>query len=354
MKSKYFFSVFLLIQIAALQLLSYYPKFVEQYYSIGIYPHVALFLRKCYGLLGFSVGDCLYIGLFCFVLYWFWTQRKQWHTRWQENGLKILGFWSVGYFWFHALWALNYYREPLFEKMNINKEYTPTELLVFTNKIILKTNNLHKLLNSNPNLKVVYPYSEEQTFAKALNGYQKAAVVYTGFEFLTLSTKKSLVSLPLSYMGFSGYLNPFTNEAQLNYLIPKYGLPATVTHEMAHQIGYASESECNFIGFMAAIQNEDLYFKYSGYTLALKYCLSQIRAQDPVAHSALLKTITPGILKNFEENQQFQKQYQSYIQTAFEVFYDQYLKANQQKEGIDSYSKFVGLLVNYYKTKPLS
>ena len=32
--------------------------------------------------------------------------------------------------------------------------------------------------------------------------------------------KKSLLSLPLSYMGYSGYLNPFTLESQANAKMP--------------------------------------------------------------------------------------------------------------------------------------
>jgi hypothetical protein len=31
-----------------------------------------------------------------------------------------------------------------------------------------------------------------------------------------------------------------------------YNLPTTTCHEMSHQIGYANESEANFIGFMAS------------------------------------------------------------------------------------------------------
>jgi hypothetical protein len=37
----------------------------------------------------------------------------------------------------------------------------------------------------------------------------------------------------------------------------------TTNHEMAHQMG-ASETECNFIGFLASIKNDNLYIQYSG------------------------------------------------------------------------------------------
>jgi hypothetical protein len=153
-------------------------------------------------------------------------------------------------------------------------------------------------------------------------------------------------------MGFGGYLNPFTNEAQINELLPMYNFPSTTCHEMAHQIGFASESECNFIGFLAAIKNDDLYFQYSGYSNALHYSLYNLMAKNPDIAIKLLKTVNKGILKNYQESEDFNKQYDTFIDKGFSVFYDNFLKSNNQKDGILSYNKFVDLMVNYFKNKP--
>ena len=152
-------------------------------------------------------------------------------------------------------------------------------------------------------------------------------------------------------MGFGGYLNPFTNEAQVNSLMPIYNLPMTSNHEMAHQMGFGSESECNFIGFLASIKNDDLYFKYSGYSSALKYCLSNWEARNPEILKKFLKKVNVGILKNYEESEIFWDEYETPIETFFKFVYDNFLKMNQQKDGLESYSKYVNLMVNYYKNK---
>jgi hypothetical protein len=186
-------------------------------------------------------------------------------------------------------------------------------------------------------------------FKKAIVELQLPWVLYHS----DLSAKKSLFSLPLTYMGFGGYLNPFTNEAQVNYLLPMYHSPTTSCHEMAHQMGYASESECNFIGFMASVKNKDLYFKYSGYSFALRYCLANWQMRNKVVYKQLLQTVHPGILKNYKESDDFWKAYETPIETGFHLFYDTFLKWNQQKDGMEGYSKFVNLMVNYYKNKPL-
>jgi hypothetical protein len=352
-KRKYILPLFLLIQIIFLKIIRFFPETVELFYSNGFYVYLSKFSRIILGKITFSVGDCIYFILIVLALKWFWNKRKSWRLNWKNNLLTVLSVLSVFYFFFHILWALNYYREPLFEKMSIEKDYTDADLLTFTKKLIAKTNAVQSQITKNDSLKVVFPYSQNQVFEMNQNGYINLSREYTFFTYSHLSIKKSLFSLPLTYMGFGGYLNPFTNEAQVNYLGPMYSFPMTTNHEMAHQMGYASESECNFIGFMSSIKNDNLYFQYSGYSMALRYCLGNWQVRNEKILKQLLKTVNPGILKNYKESEDFWKQYQTPIETGFHAFYDRFLKMNQQKDGMDSYSKFVNLMVNYYKVRKL-
>lgn len=353
MKRKYLLPLLFIIQILILKTLAFFPELVESFYSNGMYQLLSNFLRIVLGWIPFSIGDVLYFILIVLTVKWFWKNRKTWKSNWKNQILTILSVFSVFYFFFHFLWAINYYRVPLFEKMKIERDYSDADLLGFTKKIIAKTNEIQNQITKNDSLKVIYPYSHKVTFEKNANGYKHLAKNYPFFSYSNQSIKKSLFSLPLTYMGFGGYLNPFTNEAQVNYLMPMYNLPTTSCHEMAHQMGYASESECNFIGFLASVHNDDLYFKYSGYSFALRYCLNNWYIRNEKIHQELLKTVHPGILKNYKESEQFWMQYQTPIEKGFHTFYDHYLKINQQEEGINSYSKFVDLMVNYYKNKPL-
>ncbi|HEY6142305.1 MAG TPA: DUF3810 domain-containing protein [Flavobacterium sp.] len=302
-------------------------------------------------MIPFSIGDIIYGILILYILKSIWNCRKTYKSEWKDNLLKIVSCFSIFYFFFYFLWAMNYYRQPLFEKMKIDREYTDADLLVFTKKLIAKTNEIQRQITKNDSSKVVFPYSQEQAFEMNLKGYTTLSNQYSFFKYTNPSIKKSLFSLPLTYMGFGGYLNPFTNEAQVNDLMPMYNFPTTSCHEMAHQMGFASESECNFIGFLASVKNKDLYFQYSGYSFALRYCLGNWYVRDEKVFDELLKTVHPGILKNYKESEDFWKQYDTFIDKGFHIFYDTFLKINQQKNGTDSYSKFVNLMVNYYKGK---
>ena len=351
MHRKYILPLFLVIQILAIQIIKFFPGFVERFYSNGLYFIISKISRLTLGKIPFSVGDIIYGIVIIYVLKSIWNSRKSWRFEKRNTALKILSVLSVAYFLFHVLWAMNYYRQPLFEKMKIERDYTDADLLTFTKKLIAKTNEIQAKITKNDSLKVVFPYSQREVFKMNLNGYKTLSNQYQFFEYTNPSIKKSLFSLPLTYMGFGGYLNPFTNEAQVNYLMPMYNFPTATCHEMAHQMGFASESECNFIGFLASVKNDDLYFKYSGYSFALRYCLGNWQIRNEKVFDELVKTVHPGILKNYKESEDFWRQYDTFIDKGFHFFYDNFLKLNQQKEGMESYSKLVNLMVGYYKEK---
>ena len=156
-----------------------------------------------------------------------------------------------------------------------------------------------------------------------------------------------MISKPLSYMGFSGYFNPFTHEAQVNSYIPRYNFPTTTLHEMAHQIGIAPENEANFIGYLVSVESSDLHFKYSGYSFGLKYCLRNMERLSPGRMSYLLQKINPGVVNNFMETEKFHAAHESPLEWFSKHFYDFFLKANKQQDGIMGYNNFVAAMISY-------
>jgi len=353
MKRKFILPLFLVFQILFLKVIAFFPETVERIYSNGLYVYISRISRTLLGKIPFSVGDIIYGFLIIYFLIQLWKTRKSWGLQWKNNLLKITNVLSIAYFLFHFLWAFNYYRVPLFEKMSIKREYSEEELFAFTEKLILKTNEIQYLITKNKNLKVINSYSQDSIFKMTQNGYDAVGKQYPFFKYEIPSRKKSLFSLPLTYMGFGGYLNPFTNEAQVNSKLPMVGFPNVICHEIAHQMGFASESECNFIGFLACVKNEDLYFQYSACSNALRYCMNNVGMKDEAKFNYFKAKINPGIIENYKETDAFWKSYDTIIDKGFHAFYDQFLKVNQQQDGLESYSKYVDLLINYYQTDKL-
>ena len=310
-------------------------------------------MRYAFGWLPFSVGDILYTLLGLYVIRWFIVNRRRITKDTKHWCLDVLSAISIGYFAFHLLWAFNYYRLPLHESLGIDSEYTTQELVDLTKQLITKTNSLQLRLAENDSVKVVMPYSKSGILKMVPNGYDKLSKEFPYLAYQPRSIKRSLYSLPLTYMGFSGYLNPFTNEAQVDGLIPSFKFPTTGSHEVAHQLGYAAENEANFIGSMAAMQHPDVYFNYSGYAFALRHCLYETYKRDQQLYEELLAEVNKGVLKNYQEVRDFWDGYQNPTEPLFKSTYNTFLKSNNQAGGMESYSYVVALLVNYYKNYPL-
>lgn len=350
---KLILSLSLILQIVLIKILARFPEFVERFYSNGIYHFISKMMHYAFGWIPFSVGDILYTLVGIYIIRWLVINRKRIIKDTKNWMLDVCSALAIGYFAFHVLWAFNYYRLPLHQSLKIENDYTTEELITFTKQLIGKSNAIHQQIASNDSTRIVMPFTKHELIQMTPKGYDQLAQQFPDLNYHPVSLKRSIYSLPLTYMGFSGYLNPFTNEAQIDGLIPEYKYPTTCSHEMAHQLGFAAENEANFIGAMAAMHHENVYFNYSGYTFALAHCLSDLYLRDPASYEYLIKTVNPGILKNYEEARLFWEAYQNPSEVFFKYTYSGFLKANNQIGGIDSYSYVVALLVNYYKNHQL-
>lgn len=343
-------TLFLFIQILIVKILSYFPDTIERFYSNGIYPVISKIFRTFLGWIPFSIGDIFYFMLAILLIIGVYQLLRDKFKNWKFHLFKFGAYLSVFYFLFHLLWGLNYYRNTLFTTLEMKPEnYTLEDIEQLTENLLVKLKEVHLNIVEHDTLKVVVPYSKDTILSKTINGYTNLAKIYPEYYYQKVSLKKSLYSLPLTYMGFSGYLNPISGEAHVDHLVPKVNLPMISSHEVAHQIGIAKESEANFIGFLAAINNDDNYFKYSGYLTAFRYSAAALYYKDSMVSRKVIDSLPLGILKNIKESQEFWQSYQNQLEPFFKLFYDGYLKANDQKAGLKSYSNMVYYLVAYDK-----
>ncbi len=341
-------SLLLIFQIILVKWLANYPEFIEKYYSNGIYPYISSFLRMLFGWLPFSVGDILYLIVIIWVIRSIIKFIKNKSKKGPSALFSITAKLSILYFVFHLFWGFNYYRLPVQNSMHITiPKYNLDKLSLLTEKLLVKTQEIHFKITKNDSLPVTIPLDKKILFKNASDSYVLLGEKYPQFKYTNKKVKKSLFSLPLTFMGFSGYLNPFTNEAQVNYKVPKYKLPAIATHEIAHQLGYAKESEANFIGYLAAMHSEDLLLRYSGNIIALRYCLSEIYQSDKELYKEFISRVPKGVKINLQQSRDFWNSYENPFEPLFKAFYDLFLKSNSQKQGIKSYGKMVGLLMAY-------
>ena len=71
------------------------------------------------------------------------------------------------------------------------------------------------------------------------------------------------------------------------------------------------------------------------------------------AYETMLPTVNFGILESYREMREFWLSYKNPFENLSKAFWDQFLKANNQSKGIESYSYMVALVVNYFEDKPM-
>ncbi|HQR94348.1 MAG TPA: DUF3810 domain-containing protein, partial [Sediminibacterium sp.] len=234
------------------------------------------------------------------------------------------------------------------------KPYTVEEVTSLTNDLIDSLNATRKLI---PDSILPQP-SIERIKAEALKNYARVSKDYRFLSYKYPSVKRSLYSEVGDYIGFTGYFNPFSGEAQLRTDIPRVLIPYVCSHEMAHQLGYASESEANFVGYLAASKSPQAYTRYSMYLELFSYAQGEEifqygRSKDYQAFDSIIQQnrlrLDTLVKKERKEIREFFRKRRKAVAPAFNNLYDQYLKLNKQEKGIESYDQVIGWLIAYKK-----
>lgn len=346
-------AISLLPQVLLVQWIGQHPEWVETYYSRGFYPIWSGTYRLLLGWFPFSVGDVLYALLIFWFIYFVIKNRDRLLANWKLLLRNIAMVLSVAYFTFHWSWGLNYYRQPIAEVFELEAKDDMRRLIQTTEALIHKTNELQYSITSDSTEMVRVPYDQEEIFKKTILAYEDLASHYPRLTYERPSLKKSLFSTLLSYMGYGGYLNPFTHESQVNSKIPVFRFPVICGHEVGHQVGYSAENEVNFIGYLVMASTSDPYLQYSAYAYALSHCLSTLSTKDEPLFELMYEKVNQGTQKNYEEYKAFWESYKNPMEPVFKSIFNAFLKANNQSEGIRSYSLVVPLIVGYHEKYPI-
>lgn len=342
-RTKILLATSILPQILLIRVISLYPEKVEFYFSQTFYPFLFNLQHVFIKPIPFSFGDLLYLSLGIYICYSITCFLLKFRFPKISDTIDIGVFFSLLFLLFQLNWGINYHRTPLAEKLPTEKQYSDSLLIDLTTRFAIMSNTLHSQLSSSDTLAVSIPYAKKEIANRIQSSYDDLWINSVDVP----QVKASLFSLPLSYMGYAGYLNPFTLEAQVNMRMPKINLPVTIAHEMAHQLGYAAENEANFVGFINTFNNADPYLKYAAALFGFRHCYSDLIKRYPDQAKILVQQLNLGILKNFAESRDFWEEYKNPFEPFFKESYDAYLKANGQESGIKTYNQMVAFLIAY-------
>jgi hypothetical protein len=332
-----------------LTLLAGHPQTVERYYSKGLYPVICRALHPIFNVFPFSVGDVLYILIIGYLIYaLFLLIKLAFKREFKRAGfflLKIIICAETGMLVFYLFWGMNYFRPPAGELLNLrDSSYTTADLKAVTMMLIDSANASRSrvtLADLSQGNSTIY-----QTAVLAIRKLSDDSV---NFRTYSPGIKPSLLTPLLNYIGTSGYYNPFTSEAQINYRMPVFERPVVACHEMSHQMGYGTEDEANFAGFIGGIGSHDRLLRYSAYHLAVDEFMHALRYRDTTANNELKPRISAAVRNDFKAERAYWLRYQGEADILSSIFYDRFLKANNQPHGLGTYNRMVLLVMALYK-----
>jgi hypothetical protein len=345
--------VLVIILTILIKWVSWYPGWVERNYTYGVYPLISKVQRFLFGWLPFSIGDVFY-GFVALLLLWrtfrFFKiifQKKFTRKYFIKSLQQVIFIFLFIYVTFNLLWGLNYNRTGISRQLGIDvRTYSIEDLSTLTATLQERLNEYAAFVTE----------EQRDTFNRKKNLFLEASDAYTqiGEEYSFLkynpgSVKPSLFSYLGNYLGFQGYYNPFSGEAQVNTTIPRFLEPFVTTHEIAHQLGYAKENEANFVAFLACRYSASPVLKYSLYFDMYNYAINEVSKRDTAMSRAFQAKLHPQVVKDVKEWRDFYRRYKNPIEPIVTWSYGHYLKANNQPAGKQTYNEVVAWLIAYYK-----
>ena len=331
------------------------PTLVASFYTQGLFRYGASGLRFLFGSIPFAIGEFIYVIIFILLIMnvlkhinslksFNYISQKGWFILTKLSWLIV-----KLYVVFQLIWGLNYIQPNPTEDFHLmvqtpkNAEIAMTEMNALTYELIEELNTTKAAIRLNRPIQPNF----EQVVANLQQAYKELAIEHPRFILQHQSIKKAIFPNLGDYIGFLAFYQPITGEAIIRSDLPILTQPYTIAHEMAHQLGYASETEANFIAFVVASETNDPYLKYSMLLQMFSY------AQD--AQLLLLagnkgfddwkmqieknrSLLSPAVLKDRAEIKAFfAARADKQIQASSQL-YDQFLKWNQQAAGLDSYA----------------
>ena len=327
--------ILVVLLFLALQVFPAAEGIVKAYDRIIYFPFQSI-RDVLFGYLPFSAGDAFYIlggfMLLLTIIKWvkYLIKFKQQKMKLASSMLNTLNIALGLYLFFIFGWGANYYKEPLAKTWGLRHEHDTVKLAEFDSILVSELNTFvvgYHDLNLGDVNKI------------AVNNYR----LYTDTRLTRfgLNIKHSFFGYFLERVAVEGYYNPFTGEGQVSSRLPAFMLPFVVSHEMAHQAGIAAEGDANLMAYAVSKTSDNPAFKYSADLNVWLYIDRRLRRKDSVLADKYKNQLNALTLNHTDILDSLSDLYDNDVSAYTAEMYDNYLKMQQQKDGIKSYSSIV-------------
>jgi Protein of unknown function (DUF3810) len=336
----FYLCLFLPIQIIGSYFLSQNTTFIERFYVPYVFKNLRTFWATITSNFSFSIGLILVPFL---LLALFYSLFKKFKTPQSSPWQQLFASISILYFVYLLHWGFLYNRTPLPDLLGFEKSETSVaDLDSLCHELVLKTNEKRSKISDNQLLDTNF----EQVFEKSKAAYQQYYITNSLFGLANPNLKKAAGSTFLSYLSTAGIYNFLSAEANVNTNSLSFELPFIATHELAHQAGFASEDEANYIAYITCKNSSDPIFQYSANYGVVFRAINLLGLKDSTAAksyaSKLNNQVRADRMREKTEWEKYRNPFQKYIAGPF---YDLFLKSNGEIDGANSYDKVIDLIL---------
>lgn len=311
-------------------------RFVERFYSNGLYSFLQPLLTPAANVVPFAIADVLLVALVAGGPAWWIVRIKRAGRRWRAAGrlaFQTLALVSAVFITFQFLWGFNYERPPLAAKLDFDAaRVSAPGLAELRRKVIEQLNSTAVARLSS--------WPDEREWREPLYTAFNETVRKLGNRrgIAAGRPKRTLMNFYLAAAGIEGFVNPFGLEVVLESSVLPFEKPFLLAHEWGHLAGFADESEASFVGLLACLHSNSNAVRYAGW-LALYLYLPDDPTGDPVR---LAPEVISDLKAIAEREARRRNATVSRVQWAV---YDQFLKASGIEAGVASYGLLVRLVL---------
>lgn len=325
---------------------------MAQWYSEHIYPWIVSLIGRFFGIFPFSVaefllyaGILLLIGSLVRIIYRLIKKKAD-----KKERLLYLRRLGITALILAALYmtncGINYHRNSFAESIGLKADtYTVDELKGVCVDLTERINTYAGQVERDADGVMVLSGNEREEAVAAMERLGEKWDVLADYY---PKPKPLAFSAFLSVQNLTGIYSPFTVEANYNQDMTPYNIPFTACHELSHLRGFMQEEEANFIAWLACKDAPEAELQYSGSMLAWIHCMNVLYEEDRAAWSEIREILSEEADTDLRANSEFWDKWDGAVAEVSEQINDNYLKANGQKDGVQSYGRMADLVVAYY------
>ncbi len=327
-----------------LNILPDHKAVISIYDGFVFYP-IQSFRGFLLGKIPFSIGDVLYLAggvlLLRTIVNWiqFIARFSEKRAQLFSSLLRSLITALVLYLFFLFGWGINYYKTPLGKSWDLYVQYNTNTQRRIVDSILLTEFNKYLVNQLNRYASGYHHANFDDINITAMSLYRKHTD--SKVSAYGLAVKPTFFNYFIRRTGVEGYYNPFTGEGQIDASLPCFLLPFVTMHEMAHQAGIAAEGDANLMAYAVGTSTDDSLFRYSSYLNIWLYANNRLYRRDSALAKTFERQLNELTIRHLDTIDQLSRLYNNDIARYSSSLFDDYLKLQDQKEGIKSYGNVV-------------